>query len=415
MENWSFISISIILSAFFSGMEIAYISSNKLKLELDKQSSSLVSSLLQKVLHSPSRFIATMLVGNNIALVTYGIFMAIILEPLIEFYTRTPFLVLLFQTLISTLIILVTAEFLPKAFFRLNPNKFLKIFIFPLTFFYYLLTPVVLITLSLSKVGLRLLGMALVEDSPIFGKLDLEEYLKLHLEGKESKNLDVEVHILHNALDFSSIKARECMLPRTEIVAIDITHSIEDLKQIFITTKLSKVLVYRENIDQIIGYVHSNELFKKPKDIKSILIPIPFLPESMLAIDILEHFIKKRKGIAVVVDEFGGTSGMLTVEDIVEEILGDIEDEHDIEKLLEKQEDEFTFRFSARLEIDYLNDKFSLDIPKSDEYETIGGFILNHLEEIPEKGVEVSFEKFLIVIDKVSNNKIDEISFIKSH
>ncbi|MDA8963509.1 hemolysin family protein [bacterium] len=414
MTIWSIILITIILSAFFSGMEIAYVSSNKLKLELDKQSNSFVSNMLEKILHSPSRFIATMLVGNNISLVVYGICMAKILEPKIEVFTQSSFLVLLIQTLISTLIILVSAEFLPKAFFRLNPNRFLKAGIGPLVIFYYLLSPIVSITLYLSKKGLKILGMALVEDSPVFGKIDLEEYLKLHIDDRENKNLDVEVHILQNALDFSNVKIRECMLPRTEIVAIDVTKSIEDLRDIFISTKLSKVLIYKENIDKIIGYAHSNEMFTSPKDIKSILIPIPYVPESMLAIDLLELFIKKRKGVAVVVDEFGGTSGMITVEDVVEEILGDIEDEHDNETELEKQLNEYTFKFSARLEIDYLNDKYHFNLPKSEEYETLGGLLICYLEEIPEKNTEISIGDYQFLIEEVSNNKIDEITIVKT-
>ena len=414
MTVWSIIIISILLSAFFSGMEIAYVSSNKLKLELDKQSNSFVSSMLQKLLHSPSRFIATMLVGNNISLVIYGICMAKILEPKIEVFTQSPFLVLLIQTLVSTLLILVSAEFLPKAFFRLNPNRFLKAGVAPLAFFYYSLAPIVSITLYLSKKGLKILGMALVEDSPVFGKIDLEEYLKLHIDDIENKNLDVEVHILQNALDFSNVKVRECMLPRTEIVAVEVSKPIEELRDIFIKTKLSKVLIYQDNIDKIIGYAHSNEMFTSPKNIKSILIPIPYVPESMLAIDMLELFIKKRKGVAVVVDEFGGTSGMLTVEDVVEEILGDIEDEHDNENELEKQLNETTYKFSARLEIDYLNDKYYFDLPKSEEYETLGGLLISYLEEIPEKNTEISIGNYQFLIEEVSNNKIDEITIVKT-
>ncbi len=403
----------MIFSAFFSGMEIAYLSSNKLKIELDKQSNSLTANLLQKIMQSPSRLIATLLVGNNISLVVFGIFMAKLLEPSIELYTQSPFLILFFQTLFSTLIILVSAEFFPKAFFRLNPNGFLKVGMIPLSFFYYLLTPVVLITLYLSKKGLNILGISLVEDSPLFSKIDLEEYLKLHLNNKEDKNLDLEVQILHNALDFSNIKVRECMLPRTDIVAIEISKPIEELMTIFVETKLSKVLIYKENIDQIIGYTHSNDMFKSPKEIKSMLIPIPFVPESMLAIDLLELFIKKRKGIAVVVDEFGGTSGMLTVEDVVEEILGEIEDEHDHENELEKQLDETSYHFSARLEIDYLNDKYHFELPKSEEYETLAGMLISDLEEIPEKGTEIEMGEYKLKIEKVSNHKIDEVILVK--
>ena len=414
MNSFVIISFSVLLSAFFSGMEIAYLSSNKLRLELDKQSNSIVSRLLQRILHSPSKYIATMLVGNNISLVVYGITMAVVLEPTIQVYTQSSFIVLLIQTLISTSIILVTAEFIPKAFFRLNANRFLRILVFPLTLFYYLLAPIVSVTIFLSKRVLKLFGLVLVEDSHVFGKLDLEEYLKFHSSETNYKNLDVEVKILQNALDFSSVKIRECMLPRTEIVAIEVTKTIEDLLKIFIDTKLSKVLIYKENIDNIIGYAHSNELFKSPKNIKSILIPISYVPESMMANDMLELFIKERKGIAVVVDEFGGTSGMITIEDIVEEILGEIEDEYDSEKDLEIEIDETTYRFSARLEIDYLNDKYHLDLPKSDEYETLGGLLISQLETIPMKFTEIRIGDYRIVIDQVTETKIEAVTISKT-
>tara|TARA_B100000513_G_scaffold186309_1_gene107957 strand:- start:2407 stop:3654 length:1248 start_codon:yes stop_codon:yes gene_type:complete len=414
MNSFVIISFSVLLSAFFSGMEIAYLSSNKLRLELDKQSNSIVSRLLQRILHSPSKYIATMLVGNNISLVVYGITMAVVLEPTIQVYTQSSFIVLLIQTLISTSIILVTAEFIPKAFFRLNANRFLRILVFPLTLFYYLLAPIVSVIIFLSKRVLKLFGLVLVEDSHVFGKLDLEEYLKFHSSESNYKNLDVEVKILQNALDFSSVKIRECMLPRTEIVAIEVTKTIEDLLKIFIDTKLSKVLIYKENIDNIIGYAHSNELFKSPKNIKSILIPISYVPESMMANDMLELFIKERKGIAVVVDEFGGTSGMITIEDIVEEILGEIEDEYDSEKDLEIEIDETTYRFSARLEIDYLNDKYHLDLPKSDEYETLGGLLISQLETIPMKFTEIKIGDYRIVIDQVTETKIEAVTISKT-
>ena len=285
---------------------------------------------------------------------------------------------------------------------------------FPLSLSYYLLAPIVSVIIFLSKRVLKLFGLVLVEDSHVFGKLDLEEYLKFHSSESNYKNLDVEVKILQNALDFSSVKIRECMLPRTEIVAIEVTKTIEDLLKIFIDTKLSKVLIYKENIDNIIGYAHSNELFKSPKNIKSILIPISYVPESMMANDMLELFIKERKGIAVVVDEFGGTSGMITIEDIVEEILGEIEDEYDSEKDLEIEIDETTYRFSARLEIDYLNDKYHFDLPKSDEYETLGGLLISQLETIPMKFTEIKIGDYRIVIDQVTETKIEAVTISKT-
>jgi CBS domain containing-hemolysin-like protein len=259
-----------------------------------------------------------------------------------------------------------------------------------------------------------LFGLVLVEDSPVFGKVDLEEYLKLHTNEAEYKNLDVEVQILQNALDFSSVKVRECMLPRTDIVAIEVSKPIEDLLKIFIDTKLSKVLIYKDNIDKIIGYAHSNEMFKSPQNIKSILIPISYVPESMMANDMLELFIKERKGVAVVVDEFGGTSGMLTIEDVVEEILGEIEDEHDSEKDLEIKIDDLNYRFSARLEIDYLNDKYHFDLPRSEEYETLGGLLISQLEEIPEKNTEIYIGNYTIVVEEVSDTKIESVSLVKT-
>ena len=415
MNSLIIIFVSILFSAFFSGMEIAYISSNKLKIELDKNKLNSFSAFaFQRILCSPSNFISTMLVGNNISLVIYGISMAKLLEPKIEIYIQSSFLILLFQTLISTLVILVTAEFFPKVFFRLNPNRLLRISVIPLIFFHFLLLPIVTVVLFLSKSGLKMIGLSLVEDSLVFGKIDLEEYLKLNLNENAKKNIDVEVQILQNALDFSNIKIRESMLPRTDIIAVEVSKPIDDLVNIFIETKLSKVLIYKENIDNIIGYTHSNEIFKSPKNIISILIPISYVPESMMANDMLTLFIKERKGIAVVVDEFGGTSGIITLEDVVEEIFGEIEDEHDNEKDLEIKLSDTSFRFSARLEIDYLNNKYKFNLPKSEEYETLGGLLISKLEDIPVKNTEIKIGNFVIVVDEVSETKILSVSLIKT-
>lgn len=415
MNSLIIIFVSILFSAFFSGMEIAYISSNKLKIELDKNKLNSFSAFaFQKILCSPSNFISTMLVGNNISLVIYGISMAKLLEPKIEIYIQSSLLILLFQTLISTLVILVTAEFFPKVFFRLNPNRLLRISVIPLIFFHFLLLPIVRVVLFLSKSGLKIIGLSIVEDSLVFGKIDLEEYLKLNLNENAKKNIDVEVQILQNALDFSNIKIRESMLPRTDIIAVEVSKPIDDLVNIFIETKLSKVLIYKENIDNIIGYTHSNEIFKSPKNIISILIPISYVPESMMANDMLTLFIKERKGIAVVVDEFGGTSGIITLEDVVEEIFGEIEDEHDNEKDLEIKLNDTSFRFSARLEIDYLNNKYKFNLPKSEEYETLGGLLISKLEDIPVKNTEIKIGNFVIVVDEVSETKILSVSLIKT-
>ena len=415
MNSLIIIFVSILFSAFFSGMEIAYISSNKLKIELDKNKLNSFSAFaFQRILCSPSNFISTMLVGNNISLVIYGISMAKLLEPKIEIFIQSSFLILLFQTLISTLLILVTAEFLPKVFFRLNPNRLLRISVIPLIFFHFLLLPIVTVVLFLSKSGLKMIGLSIVEDSLVFGKIDLEEYLKLNLNENAEKNIDVEVQILQNALDFSNIKLRESMLPRTDIIAVEVSKPIQDLVNIFIETKLSKVLIYKENIDNIIGYTHSNEIFKSPKNIISILIPISYVPESMMANDMLKLFIKERKGIAVVVDEFGGTSGIITLEDVVEEIFGEIEDEHDNEKDLEIKHNDTSFRFSARLEIDYLNNKYKFNLPKSEEYETLGGLLISKLEDIPVKNTKINIGNFVIVVDEVSETKILSVSVKKT-
>ena len=415
MNSLIIIFISILFSAFFSGMEIAYISSNKLKIELDKNKLNSFSAFaFQKIVCSPSNFISTMLVGNNISLVIYGISMAKLLEPKIEIYIQSSLLILLFQTLISTLVILVTAEFFPKVFFRLNPNRLLRISVIPLIFFHFLLLPIVTLVLFLSKSGLKIIGLSIVENSLVFGKIDLEEYLKLNLNENTKKNIDVEVQILQNALDFSNIKIRESMLPRTDIIAVEVSKPIDDLVNIFIETKLSKVLIYKENIDNIIGYTHSNEIFKSPKNIISILIPISYVPESMMANDMLTLFSKERQGIAVVVDEFGGTSGIITLEDVVEEIFGEIEDEHDNEKDLEIKLNDTSFRFSARLEIDYLNNKYKFNLPKSEEYETLGGLLISKLEDIPVKNTEIKIGNFVIVVDEVSETKILSVSLIKT-
>ncbi len=410
MSSGVIILICLLLSAFFSGMEIAFVSANKLKVELDKQSGRAYSRLLEGVLQSSAKFIATMLVGNNIALVVYGVMMAKLLEPTIEQYTQSGFLVLLIQTIISTLIILVTAEFLPKAFFRINPNQFLKIFALPLFLFYYLLWPIVRVTIFMSKIGLRLIGAPLEEEDAVFRKVDLEEYLKSS--GKDEQD-DVEVQMLQNALDFSSVKVRECMVPRTEIVAVDLSQSIEDLAKIFVETKLSKVLIYKENIDHIIGYAHSIEMFKNPTSIRSILLPIPIVPESLLANELMEIFTKERKAVAVVVDEFGGTSGMVTIEDVMEEIFGEIEDEHDEEQLTEEVLSDGELRLSARLEVDYLNEKYNLDLPASEAYETLGGFLVENFESIPNEGAEITIGNFTFTAEQASETRI-EIVLIKS-
>lgn len=414
MSIYLIIILSLATSGFFSGMEIAFISANKLKMELDLKSNSPLVKYLAKVFRSPSRFIATMLVGNNVALVIYGISMAEFLQPKFEYYLSSPSLILLFQTIFSTIIILVTAEFLPKAIFRIHSNRFLKGFSIPLILFYFLLYPIVSFTLFISDQFMKIVGVKLVEDSPVFKKVDIEDYLNNYSKNKNSEEGDMEVQIMQNALDFSKVKSRECMIPRTEIIAIDISKSIDDLKTIFIRTKLSKVVIYQDNIDQVIGYAHSYDLFKDPSDIKSILLPIPIVTETMLANELLELFIEKRRAIAVVVDEFGGTSGIITIEDVMEEIFGEIEDEFDADNEFESQIDENSFVFSARIEVDYLNDKYDFGLEVSDEYETLAGYLLSHLEEIPSKGTIVEAQNYRFIIEEVSEIKIEKIRLEKS-
>ena len=408
--NSILIIISLLFSGFFSGMEIAFISSNKLKLELDKKSGKMYSKLLEGVFKSPSRFIATMLVGNNISLVVYGVLMAKILEPQIELYFESDFLILIIQTIISTLAILVAAEFLPKVLFRINPNKFLKLFVIPLYFFYYLLFPIVKITIYLSKLFLKIIGAQIEEKDMVFGKIDLEEYLSLSI---RSDDEEVEVQILQNALDFSKVKARECMIPRTEIIAVEIQESIENLIDIFIETGLSKVVIYQDNIDNVIGYSHSIEMFNSPKNIKSILLPIPIVPETMLANELMKLFTKERKAIAVVVDEFGGTSGIVTIEDVMEEIFGEIEDEYDREQLMNEILDNGDYLFSARIEVDLINQKYNFTLPASETYETLGGLLIEYFECIPKKGDEIKISEYKFKIEKVNETRIQTVRLLR--
>lgn len=407
--QWGVILTSLISSAFFSGMEIAFVSANKLKIELDGKQGDFFAKIVSNFLKRPSRFIGAMLVGNNIALVVYGIYMAKILEPEIARFTQSDLIILLIQTVISTILILITAEFLPKTLFRINPNNMLRFFAFPLLIIYYVLLLPMLLVIGISEALIKLFspGIKMQEDLN-FGRLDLEYYIKEGTENNENQeDIDHEIQIFQNALDFSKVKARECMVPRTEVIAMDIEDSIENLTAKFIDTGLSKILIYRDTIDNIIGYTQSFELFKKPDSIKSILIPVPIIAISMTANEILEEFIEQRRSIAVVVDEFGGTSGIVTIEDIIEEIFGEIEDEHDKEELIETKISDSEFLFSARLEVDYLNDEYGLNLPESDNYETLAGLLINTFESIPIMNEEIILDNFIFTVKKVFQNKID--------
>ncbi|MEQ8625102.1 MAG: hemolysin family protein [Vicingaceae bacterium] len=407
--EWGIIISMLVFSAFFSGMEIAFVSANKLKIELDGKQGDFFAKIISNFLKKPSRFIGAMLVGNNIALVVYGIFMAKILEPVIGNYVQSEGLILFVQTVVSTIIILITAEFLPKTLFRINPNNMLRFFAFPLLLIYWILLVPMFIVIGISELLIKLFAPNLQPDTELnFGRIDLEHYIKEGTENNEdTAEVDHEIQIFQNALDFSKVKARDCMIPRTEIIAMEIEEDIESLKDKFVETGLSKILIYRDNIDNIIGYTHSFELFKKPESVKSILLPVPIIAMSMSANEILEIFIEQRKSIAVIVDEFGGTAGILTIEDIIEEIFGEIEDEHDKEELIETRINEEEFLFAARLEVDYLNSEYHLDLPESDNYETLAGLIIDQFESIPKMNEQIKFGQFVFTVKKVFENKID--------
>ncbi|CAM1343835.1 hemolysin family protein [Tenacibaculum amylolyticum] len=416
------IVVSIFFSAFFSGMEIAFISANRLHIELEKKKGDFLSKILSKITEKSSRFITTMLVGNNIALVVYSYFMGQLLMSWFQYFLPSNYAIvntllgelqLLTQTLISTIVILVTAEFLPKAIFRIYANEALKIFAIPAYIFFWLFYVLSSVISYVSDFFLRVfLKTKENEVQTEFSKEELGNYISEQLEtSNEDEEVDSEIQIFQNALEFHKVKAREIMVPRTEIIAVDLHETVANLKEEFIETGLSKIIVYKNSLDDIIGYVNAFELFKKPRTIKSILLPVEIVPESMIINDVLNVLMKKRKSIAVVVDEYGGTSGIITVEDIVEELFGEIEDEHDSQELLEEKINEEEFNLSARLEVDYLNEEYNLDIPKEEAYETLGGFIINHTESIPEQGEELVIDKFYIKITNVSSTKIDTIHF----
>ena len=409
------ILVSMLFSAFFSGMEIAFVSSNKLRIEIDRKQKKAFAGLVSFFTKQPSRFIATMLVGNNIALVIYGISFAMLLEePLRNMIgSNSEPAILLVQTLISTLIILLTAEFLPKTLFRINPNNSLRILSLPIMLFYAILYPVTLLSIGISNFTMKYLLRVKPDredGEPVFGKVDLDHFLtdvkpEQATGGEETGDLK----IFKNALEFSGLKVRDCMIPRTEVIALEEDASMDDLAERFIETGLSRILIYSDTIDKVIGYVNSKDLFKKPAKIKSHLKPIHIVPETLPVNKLLTRFIKEGKSIALVVDEFGGTSGLITTEDIIEEIFGEIEDEHDSSDLVESELGENHFLLSGRLEIDYLNEKYQLDIPASEEYDTLAGYIIYHHGSIPEKETTVELDNYLIGITDVSSNRIEQV------
>ncbi len=421
METSIVIICCLLLSAFFSGMEIAFISANKIHIEIEKKQDGFLAKILTRLTKKPSKFIATMLIGNNIALVVYGLYMGdLLMEWFVSFGTSDKTIAhalltdfsLVIQTIISTLIILLTAEFLPKVLFQIYSNTLLKILALPAYIFYILFSFVSDFVIKISNVILKVFFKTDGDEVQLaFSKIELGDYITEQMEAIDSEDdVDSEIQIFQNALEFSAVKAREVMVPRTEIEAVELHETPKNLIKRFSDTGYSKILIYKDTIDNIIGYVHSYELFNKPKTIKSILMPVEFVPETMLISDILGNLTKKRKSMAVVLDEYGGTSGIMTVEDIVEELFGEIEDEHDTTDLIEEEINEKNFKFSARLEVDYINENYRLELPESDEYGTLGGLIVNETGEIPDQDAQIKINNFLFTILEVSSTKIDLVS-----
>ncbi len=420
MSDLTIIIICLLFSAFFSGMEIAFLASNKLRIELDKKQGLLSSRIISLITANPGQYITTMLVGNTVALVVYGSYMAKILEPLVVRLTSSAIGILLIQTVLSTLIILITAEFLPKTLVRINPNLVLNVMSSAVALFYILLYPVTRSTMWI----INLIIDNIVSDShtnryyknKVFGKIDLDHLIS---EGREEyseeESEESEIKLFQNALEFSNVKLRDCMIPRAEIVAMELKSTIDELTQKFIETGLSKILIYNETIDNVLGYITSKELFKSLSDIKSRLIPVSYVPETMNANKLLRKLIQEKKSIAAVVDEFGGISGMVTIEDIIEEIFGEIVDEHDTIELTEKQLSDREFIFSGRLEIDYINEKYRLNIKESDEYDTLAGFIIYHYENIPEMNESFTIDNFKFKVLKVSNTRLEIVHMTIIH
>jgi putative hemolysin len=406
------IILCLILSAFFSGMEIAFVSSNKIYLEIEKKQDNFISGILTKLTEKPSKFIAAMLIGNNLALVVYGFFTADLILKCItnSGYQFSDYTNLFLLTLIATFIILITAEFFPKVFFQIYANSLIRVFAVPAYIFYRLFYYISTFFIWISDFILRKFFKTEGDQVQLyFSKIELGNYITEQMNAVEDKEeVDSEIQIFQNALEFSGLKARDIMTPRTEIVDIDLFDSVSDLKELFIETGYSKIIITQNSLDDIVGYVHSFDLFKKPKTIKSVLMAVEFVPETILIKDALSLLIKKRKNVAVVLDEYGGTSGIITIEDIVEELFGEIEDEHDLdEELIEEKLGQGEYLFSARLEVEYLNETYKLEIPENDSYGTLGGFIVDYAKDIPQKNEKISIGNYRFVIVECSNKKIE--------
>ncbi|MNK60673.1 Hemolysin C [compost metagenome] len=407
----SIIIICLILAAFFSGMEIAFTSANKIYLEIEKKQNDFLSRILTKLTENPSKFIAAMLIGNNVALVVYGFFMGdLILNWMAHFgFVFSDWWNILIQTLLATFIVLVTSEFFPKVFFQIYANSLIKILALPAYLFYRLFYYISTFFIWIADFVLSKFFKTEGNQIHLFSRIELGNYITEQMSTvEEDEEVDSEIQIFQNALEFSGVKARDIMTPRTEIVDIDLFDTVDDLKALFIETGYSKIIVSQNSLDDIVGYVHSFDLFKKPSAIKSVLMTVEFVPETILIKDVLNLLIKKRKNVAVVLDEYGGTSGIITIEDIVEELFGEIEDEHDLdEELIEEEIGDGKYLFSTRLDVEYLNETYKLMIPEEDSYGTLGGFIVNHTKEIPQKGDKIVIDKFHFFIEEASNKKIE--------
>lgn len=401
---------TLVLSAFFSGMEIAFVSANRFRVEIDRKKGDLSAGIIGRFMDSPTRFISAMLVGNNIALVVYGIVMAQVLEPPIRSFVGSAMVVMVVQTALSTMLILVVAEFVPKAVFRADPNGMLRLFAIPAQVLYWLLTPVVWATETFSRqVLVTFFKVKMNEEKISFGRSDLDNLVSEQTEQPTTDDSQNELKIFRNALAFSEVKVRECMIPRTEMVCFDVDGTVADLHRRFVETGLSKIIIYRDNHDNIVGYVHSFEMFQRPTSIRSVVRPLSFVPETMRAQDLLTQFGVQQRSMAVVVDEFGGTAGLITVEDIIEEIFGEIDDEHDVEELTDRRVNEREFVLSGRLEIDRLNERYNLGLELSDEYETLGGFIIAHHQSIPQKDENITIGRYGFTILAMNGTRIDQV------
>lgn len=415
MSDIYIVILSLVASALFSGMEIAFLSTNRLQLELDLKKAKFSAKIINKFFKNQSQFIGCLLLCNNIANVIYGIAIARILEPfcirILPEVMANDFVILLCQTIMSTLIVLVTGEFLPKIIFGINPNKTMQIFAVPALILFILLYPIILVFISISELVIKyVLRIDITHEDYKLNTVDLNDYIKEYANpNDEDEDIQQGIELFQNAIEFHSVKLRECMVPRTEIQAIDIKDNIEEVKNMFQETKHSKLLVYENNIDNIIGYIHINDVLTPTTDLSLKVRPIEFYPETYSAQDLLKKLSKRQQSIAVVVDEFGGTSGIISIEDLIEEIFGEIEDEFDVEDTVEKTINDDDHIFSARLEIDYLNKNYKYNFPESDDYETLAGYIIHYHESIPKKDEEISIGNYIFKIVKASDTKLEEV------